>query len=208
MTAYLWNRCCAICGRSGLFEHTVPPRTSGSIPRALISTTLDSDCSSARNCIVLGFVVFNNEPNADHVVHLLRRLASRREILLLWPRMEFEDLADVPDVRSKALYTTAEKVRQPAISDDPGEDGALSLLLNKPVTFRTIISRHFFHCLTFLSNNLFDFSPCDVLQLLCSCGLRLGSLLLFRLGLRLEFYLLAALWLCAHPLWGQQVAAN
>jgi len=84
---------------------------------------------------------------------------------------------------------------------------ALSLLLNELVTFQTIISGHFIHCLTFLPNNLFDF-PCDVLRLFGSCRLRLMSLLLFRLGLRLGFCLLAALGLWGIYLVGSRLAGR
>lgn len=104
----------------------------------------------------------------------------------------------VPNVRSKALYTLEnaplERKSMSGRVDEPGEGGALSLLLDELVTFQTIIIGHFIHCFAFLPNNLFDF-PCDMLRLLSSCGLRLMRLLLFRLGLRLGFCLLAAVWL-------------
>jgi len=73
----------------------------------------------------------------------------------------------VPDVRSKALYTLENAPLQiKSVSQSTGMNwvkmGALSLLLNKLVTFQTIISGHFLLCLPFLPNNLFDFT-CDVL---------------------------------------------
>lgn len=113
---------------------------------------------------------------------------GKRRASNMRPQCEVQSLIHVGEC------TAAEKVRQPADSDEPGENGALSLLLNELVTFQAVISGHFVHRLAFLPNNLFDFS-CDLLRLLSICGLHLMCLLLFRLGLWLEFCLLAALWL-------------
>lgn len=105
----------------------------------------------------------------------------------------------VPDVRSKALYTLenaplrTKKVGRPTRRDWVKTD-ALSFLFNEFEAFKTLVSRQFFHRLTLLPDNLFNFA-CALLRLFSSCGLRLRSLLLFRLGLGLDIRLLTALWL-------------
>ena len=105
----------------------------------------------------------------------------------------------VPDVRSKALYTLEnaplwiKAVSQPIRMDRVKID-ALSLLFNEFEAFQSFVSRQFFHRLTLLPDNLFNFA-CELLRLLSSRRLRLGGLLLFRLGLGLDIRLLTALWL-------------
>ena len=105
----------------------------------------------------------------------------------------------VPDVRSKALYTLenaplrTKTVSQP-IRRDWVKIDALSLLFNEFEAFQTFVSRQFFHRLALLPDNLFNFA-CELLRLVSSRGLRLRSLLLFRLRLGLDILLMTALWL-------------
>lgn len=104
----------------------------------------------------------------------------------------------VPDVRSKALYTLenaplrTKTVSEPTRRDWVKVDDALSFLFNEFEAFKTLVSRQFFHRLTLLPDNLFNFA-CELLRLFSSCGLRLRSLLLFLLGLGLDIRLLTAL---------------